>query len=128
MKNTISSLTLKGKNKFDDLTFKANRTFKTLFSMGLAYVGKSKLFAQSSSSISQLDTSSQTILDIVTGKPMKVVLILAVIVCFGCIAWGNAQGEGGMFKKVIPVLVGIIGISCAVPIVIGLLSNGTYKL
>lgn len=61
----------------------------------------------------ELDTAAETLLKIVTGKPLKVVLILAVIVCFGVIAWGQSQGEGGMFKKVLPVIIGCIGVASA---------------
>ena len=77
----------------------------------------SGLFAQSSESIAVLDTSGQKIIDLVTAKWVKALLVVALIIEFGVIAFGNAQGEGGMIKKVLPWILGTAGILGATSIV-----------
>jgi len=48
---------------------------------------------------------------------VQVLIIVALVIEFGVIAYGQAQGEGGMFKKIWPVLVGTIGIQAAKSII-----------
>lgn len=67
--------------------------------------------------IAVLDNAGQSILDLVGAKWVKALLVVALIVEFGVIAFGNAQGEGGMVKKVLPWIIGTAGILGATSIV-----------
>lgn len=122
----LNSLLTKIKEKFSFAKVNFERRFRMLFSLGLASAAGQKLFA--ADKIESLDNNASAILKIITGTPLKVVLVIAVIVCFGCIAWGQSQGEGGMFKKVLPIIVGCVGIASAVGIVTVLLGNGSYEI
>lgn len=86
----------------------------------IALFCSSGLFAQAQSSgdgIAVLDNAGQSILDLVGAKWVKALLVVALIVEFGVIAFGNAQGEGGMVKKVLPWIIGTAGILGATSIV-----------
>lgn len=75
----------------------------------------SGLFAQES--IAVLDTAGDKILKLITSKWVKAVLCVALVIEFGVVAFGNAQGEGGMIKKVLPWILGTAGILGATSIV-----------
>ena len=77
----------------------------------------SGLFAQSSDSIEVLDSAGNKILSLVGSIWVKALLVVALIIEFGVIAFGNAQGEGGMIKKVLPWILGTAGILGATSIV-----------
>ena len=82
----------------------------------IALFCSSGLFAQSDG-IAVLDNAGQSILDLVGAKWVKALLVVALIVEFGVIAFGNAHGEGGMVKKVLPLIIGTAGILGATSIV-----------
>ena len=50
-------------------------------------------------------------------KWVKALLTVALVIEFGVCAFGNAQGEGGMIKKVLPWIIGTAGILGASSIV-----------
>ncbi len=75
------------------------------------------VFAQDSGTIKELDDWGQNILGLATGQWVAAIMTVALMIIFGVIAFGNAQGEGGMFKKMRPWLVGVIGIGSAGAIV-----------
>ena len=81
----------------------------------IALFCSSGLFADDG--IAVLDHAGQSILDLVGAKWVKALLVVALIVEFGVIAFGNAQGEGGMVKKVLPWIIGTAGILGATSIV-----------
>ena len=81
----------------------------------IALFCSSGLFADDG--IAVLDNAGQSILDLVGAKWVKALLVVALIVEFGGIAFGNAQGEGGMVKKVLPWIIGTAGILGATSIV-----------
>ena len=76
----------------------------------------SGIFAQAES-IAVLDSAGQKILDLVGSTWVKALLVIALIIEFGVIAFGNAQGEGGIIKKVLPWILGTAGILGATSIV-----------
>ena len=97
--------------------FADNKTVKSAICILLiALFCSSGLFAQSDG-IAVLDNAGQSILDLVGAKWVKALLVVALIVEFGVIAFGNAQGEGGMVKKVLPWIIGTAGILGATSIV-----------
>ena len=61
-------------------------------------------------SIEELDTWGEKILGLATAPWVRSLMTVALIIEFGIIGFGNTQGEGGMFKKVWPWLVGTVGI------------------
>lgn len=74
----------------------------------------SGLFAEG---IPVLDTAGTKILELVSATWVKALLVVALIIEFGVIAFGNAQGEGGIIKKVLPWIIGTAGILGATSIV-----------
>lgn len=76
----------------------------------------SGLFADGDS-IEVLDSAGNKILSLVGSTWVKALLVVALIIEFGVIAFGNAQGEGGMIKKVLPWILGTAGILGATSIV-----------
>lgn len=71
-------------------------------------------FAQSSDgTITELEGKAGKLMDLFSGKIMAIVMCVALIIIFGVIAWSNSQGEGGMFKKALPWVVGVIGVGSA---------------
>ena len=84
----------------------------------IAIFFSSGLFAQSSGdSIAVLDSAGNKILSLVGSIWVKALLVVALIIEFGVIAFGNAQGEGGIVKKVLPWILGTAGILGATSIV-----------
>lgn len=78
----------------------------------------SNIFAASSGNgIAVLDDAGTKILELVGATWVKALLVVALIIEFGVIAFGNAQGEGGMIKKVLPWIIGTAGILGATSIV-----------
>lgn len=73
------------------------------------------LFAEES--IAVLDNAGNKILKLIGAKWVKALLALALVIEFGVIAFGSAQGEGGMIKKVLPWIVGTAGVLGATSIV-----------
>ena len=67
--------------------------------------------------IEVLDTAGDKVLSLIGSKWVKAFLCVALIIEFGVIAFGNAQGEGGIIKKVLPWIVGTAGILGATSIV-----------
>lgn len=67
--------------------------------------------------IAVLDEAGTKILELVSAIWVKALLVVALIIEFGVIAFGNAQGEGGMIKKVLPWIIGTAGILGATSIV-----------
>ncbi len=67
--------------------------------------------------IAVLDSAGNKILSLVGSIWVKALLVVALIIEFGVIAFGNAQGEGGMVKKVLPWILGTAGILGATSIV-----------
>lgn len=67
--------------------------------------------------IAVLDSAGESILALVSAKWVKALLVVALIIEFGVIAFGNAQGEGGVIKKVLPWIIGTAGILGATSIV-----------
>lgn len=120
-KITATSLFSNVKEKLSSLKKRSGRFYRTIFALGVTSLSSSRIFATPSTTL--LDNDANAVLQMITGTPLKVVMILAVILCFGLIAWGQSQGEGGMFKKVIPIVVGLIGIGSAATIVAGFISG-----
>lgn len=79
------------------------------------------LFAQES--IAVLDTAGEKILKLISAKWVKAILCVALVIEFGIVAFGNAQGEGGTIKKVLPWIIGTAGILGATSIVNFFFSN-----
>lgn len=73
--------------------------------------------ASAAGTIGALDTAGEKILALIGAKWVKALLAVALIIEFGVIAFGNAQGEGGMIKKVLPWIIGTGGILGATSIV-----------
>lgn len=76
----------------------------------------SNMFA-AGNGIAVLDDAGTKILELVGSPWVKALLVVALIIEFGAIAFGNAQGEGGMVKKVLPWIIGTAGILGATSIV-----------
>ena len=64
-----------------------------------------------------LDNAGTKILELVSATWVKALLVVALIIEFGVIAFGNAQGEGGIIKTVLPWIIGTAGILGATSIV-----------
>lgn len=67
--------------------------------------------------IAVLDSAGDKIIGLIGAKWVKALLAVALIIEFGVVAFGNAQGEGGVFKKVLPWIIGTAGILGATSIV-----------
>ncbi len=91
----------------------------------IALFCSSGLFAEES--IAVLDTAGNKILSLVGSIWVKALLVVALIIEFGVIAFGNAQGEGGMVKKVLPWILGTAGILGATSIVTFFFSHVTQE-
>jgi hypothetical protein len=85
---------------------------KVLF-LSLLLLCSVSLFAQSGDTIPELNEWGENILGLAMGQWVAAIMTVALMIIFGVIAFGNAQGEGGMFKKMWPWLVGVIGIGSA---------------
>lgn len=77
----------------------------------------SPIFAADGDTIGVLDNMGSKIINLINAKWLKALLALALCIEFGVIAFGNAQGEGGMIKKVLPWVIGTAGILGATSIV-----------
>ena len=67
--------------------------------------------------IAVLDTAGEKILSLISAKWVKALLVVALVIEFGAVAFGAAQGEGGIIKKVLPWILGTAGILGATSIV-----------
>jgi hypothetical protein len=67
-------------------------------------------------SIAELDTWGDKLIGLIKSKWVNALLTLALVIEFGIIAYGNAQGEGAIFKKVLPWTIGTVGIMAATSI------------
>ena len=74
-------------------------------------------------SIGILDSVGDKIIGLIGSRWVKAILAVALIVEFGVIAWGNAQGQGDIMKKVLPWVIGTAGILGATSIVNFFFSN-----
>mgnify|MGYP003292892472 CR=1 FL=1 len=74
-------------------------------------------------SITVLDTAGDKILNLIGAKWVKALLCVALVIEFGVVAFGNAQGEGGTIKKLLPWILGTAGILGATSIVNFFFSN-----
>lgn len=93
----------------------SRKAFKTILCMlFLSLFCSSSLFAEG---IPVLDGAGTKILELVGAVWVKALLVVALIIEFGVIAFGNAQGEGGIIKKVLPWIIGTAGILGATSIV-----------
>lgn len=64
--------------------------------------------------IRELETQTQKVLDLFSGRIIAIIMCIALMIIFAIIAWGNSQGEGqSTIKKVTPWIIGIIGIGSA---------------
>lgn len=80
-------------------------------------------------SIAVLDNAGQKIISIIGSTWVKALLAVALVIEFGVIAFGNAQGQGDIIKKVLPWVIGTAGILGATSIVNFFFSNvSTEKL
>jgi len=70
-----------------------------------------------SDSIAVLDTAGDKILALISAKWVKAILVLALIVEFGAIAFGKAQGQEGVIGKLLPWVIGTAGILGATSVV-----------
>ncbi len=77
--------------------------------------------------IAVLDSAGSKILELVSATWVKALLVVALIIEFGVIAFGNAQGEGGIIKKMLPWVIGTAGILGATSIVNFFFSNVTQE-
>ncbi len=92
------------------------RTLKSLVCiLFFALFFSSGLFA--ADGIAVLDSTGTKILELVSAVWVKALLVVALIIEFGVIAFGSAQGEGGIIKKVLPWIIGTAGILGATSIV-----------
>lgn len=73
-------------------------------------------FAQDNT-IEELEEGASKILGLFSGTLMATIMCVALLIIFGVIAWARSQGEGEMFKKLIPWIVAIIGMGSAADIV-----------
>lgn len=85
---------------------------KTLFICLLLIVSSVFLFA-ADGTIAELEDKAGLLMDLFSGKIIAIIMCIALMIIFGIIAWGNSQGEGGMFKKMMPWIAGVIGIGSA---------------
>ncbi|MCQ2596552.1 MAG: TrbC/VirB2 family protein [Treponema sp.] len=93
----------------------SKKAFKTIICLlFVSLFCSSGLFAEG---IPVLDTAGTKILELVSATWVKALLVVALIIEFGVIAFGNAQGEGGIIKKVLPWIIGTAGILGATSIV-----------
>ena len=83
----------------------------------LCAVFASPIFAADGDTIAVLDSMGDKIINLINARWLKALLALALCIEFGVIAFGNAQGEGGMIKKVLPWVIGTAGILGATSIV-----------
>lgn len=74
-------------------------------------------------SIAVLDSAGDKIISIIGSKWVKALLAVALVIEFGVIAFGNAQGQGDIIKKVLPWVIGTAGILGATSIVNFFFSN-----
>ena len=107
-------------------TFLGGRKSKYLvllvvFAVVFAVVCSSGAFA--AQSIGILDSVGDKIIGLIGSRWVKAILAVALIVEFGVIAWGNAQGQGDIMKKVLPWVIGTAGILGATSIVNFFFSN-----
>lgn len=103
--------------------FEMNRRTIQLFIVcaALFIFGTSGLFAEDS--IAVLDDAGNKLLSLIGSTWVKAFLCIALVIEFGVVAFGNAQGEGGVIKKVLPWIVGTAGILGATSIVNFFFSN-----
>lgn len=86
--------------KLSNFVQKNQKTLKGIFLIGILTIFmSSNVFA--ADSISALDTFGDKVLGMVTGKWLKALLAVALLIELGIAAWGSSQGEGGVVKKVL---------------------------
>lgn len=78
------------------------------------FLSTTDMFAEG---IAVLDTAGEKILSLISAKWVKALLVVALVIEFGAVAFGAAQGEGGIIKKVLPWILGTAGILGATSIV-----------
>lgn len=79
------------------------------------FLSSANIFADDG--IDVLDTAGDKILGLISAKWVKALLVVALVIEFGAVAFGAAQGEGGIIKKVLPWILGTAGILGATSIV-----------
>ncbi|MFI3257025.1 MAG: TrbC/VirB2 family protein [Spirochaetales bacterium] len=70
-----------------------------------------KVFA--ADGIPELEEGANSLLELFSSGIFRAIMTVALLIIFGVIAFGNAQGEGGMFKKTFPWIVGVLGVGSA---------------
>lgn len=86
--------------KLSNFVQKNQKSLKGIFLIGILTIFmSSNVFA--ADSISALDTFGDKVLGMVTGKWLKALLAVALLIELGIAAWGSSQGEGGVVKKVL---------------------------
>ncbi len=78
------------------------------------FLSTTDIFAEG---IAVLDSAGEKILSLIGAKWVKALLVIALCIEFGAVAFGAAQGEGGIIKKVLPWILGTAGILGATSIV-----------
>lgn len=68
------------------------------------------LLFSATETIEELDDWGEKILGLIGSGWVKALMTVALVIEFGIIGFGNAQGEGGIFKKVLPWTIGTVGI------------------
>ena len=97
------------KTKAIEFGNKNKDVIKCLVMVGLVmFLTSSEIFAEDT--IAVLDKAGDQIIKLITAKWVKALLTVALVIEFGVCAFGNAQGEGGMVKKVLPWIIGTAGI------------------
>ena len=98
------------KTKAIEFGNKNKDVIKCLVMVGLVmFLTSSEIFA-AEATIAVLDNAGDQIIKLITAKWVKALLTVALVIEFGVCAFGNAQGEGGMVKKVLPWIIGTAGI------------------
>ena len=117
----VSAETVPAGNAGQEKHFSFGRLAKLLvMALVLAAVFASPIFAEGIDKLDQLGTK---VIGLLNAKWLKAILALGLVIEFGVIAFGNAQGEGGMMKKVLPWVIGTAGILAATSIVGFFFSN-----
>lgn len=107
---TVTKSILSFNKSVTDFGSKNKGVLKCLFMVCLVlFMSSANIFA-ADATIAVLDNAGESILSLITAKWVKALLTVALVIEFGVCAFGNAQGEGGMIKKVLPWIIGTAGI------------------